>query len=50
MQNIRQLEAIYFKLRFDYRDDLARDSCVDWAVERLGLDEEGDDLETCPYT
>jgi len=45
MQNIRQLEAIYFKLRFDYTDDLAWASCVDWAVERLGLDEEGDDLE-----
>jgi hypothetical protein len=45
MQSIRKLEAIYFKLRFDYSDDLAWASCVDWAVERLGLDEEGDDLE-----
>ncbi|MFB9240678.1 hypothetical protein IV454_25945 [Massilia antarctica] len=42
MQQIAQLQAEYFKLRFGYGDGAA---CVDWAVERLVADDEGDDLE-----
>ena len=42
MEAIDQLECEYFRLRFNYE---AGDACVDWAVERLRLDQEGDDLE-----
>lgn len=42
MQNIEQLQQLHFKVRAgdaDWRD------CVDWAIERLRKDEEGDDLD-----
>ncbi|WP_256079324.1 hypothetical protein [Massilia sp. YIM B04103] len=42
MEHIAELEDEYFQLRFFYSKD---DSCVDWAVERLRHDQEGDDLE-----
>ncbi|WP_332877891.1 hypothetical protein [Massilia sp. S19_KUP03_FR1] len=42
MHKIAQLEVYYFELRFGYGDGAA---CVEWAVDRLTLDEEGNDLE-----
>lgn len=42
MVAIEILEYEYFLLRFGWGGG---DSCVDWAVTRLGNDEEGDDLE-----
>lgn len=42
VHKIAQLEANYFELRFGYDDGAA---CVEWAVDRLTLDEEGNDLE-----
>jgi len=42
MQAIEILEYEYFLLRFGWGGG---DACVDWAVTRLGNDEEGDDLE-----
>jgi hypothetical protein len=42
MEQISELEAEYFQLRFFYSKG---ERCVDWAVERLRHDQEGDDLE-----
>lgn len=42
MEAIDILEYEYFLLRFGWGEG---DACVDWAVTRLGNDEEGDDLE-----
>lgn len=42
MEAIEILEYEHFLLRFGWRGG---DACVDWAVTRLGNDEEGDDLE-----
>ncbi|PIF13401.1 hypothetical protein [Janthinobacterium sp. 13] len=45
MKSIAQLETLYFKLRHGFVNGVVCAACVDWAVERLDLDEEGDDLE-----
>ena len=42
MQQLSELEQAYFQLRHGYGQP---DRCVDWAVERLRLDQEGDDLD-----
>jgi hypothetical protein len=42
MEAIAQLELEYFRLRFGYGDGV---ECVEWASERLGNDQEGDDLD-----
>lgn len=42
MEHIAELEDEYFALRFFHSKG---ESCVDWAVERLRHDQEGDDLE-----
>ncbi|UQV44159.1 hypothetical protein KIV45_20165 [Janthinobacterium lividum] len=42
MEQLTALEIAVFQLRMDFA---AADRCVDWAVERLRLDQEGDDLE-----
>lgn len=42
MQELAELEQAYFQLGMGFSP---ADRCVDWAVERLGLDQEGDDLE-----
>jgi hypothetical protein len=42
VHKIALLEVHYFELRFGYGDGAA---CVEWAVDRLTFDEEGDDLE-----
>ncbi|SDG64706.1 hypothetical protein SAMN05428968_0107 [Janthinobacterium sp. YR213] len=42
MEQLIELEIAVFQLRMGFS---RADSCVDWAVERLRLDEEGDDLE-----
>ena len=42
MQQLTELEIAVFQLRMGFAP---ADRCVDWAVERLRLDQEGDDLE-----
>jgi len=42
MEQLTELEIAVFQLRMDFAP---ADRCVDWAVERLRLDQEGDDLE-----
>ena len=42
MEQLTELENAVFQLRMDFAP---ADRCVDWAVERLRLDQEGDDLE-----
>jgi hypothetical protein len=42
MEQLTELEIVVFQLRMGL--DQA-DRCIDWAVERLRLDQEGDDLE-----
>ncbi|PJC98044.1 hypothetical protein GQ37_013285 [Janthinobacterium sp. BJB1] len=42
MEQLTELEIAFFQLRMGFGP---ADRCVDWAVERLRLDEEGDDLE-----
>lgn len=42
MEHIAELEEEYFQLRFFYSKG---ESCIDWAVERLRHDQEGDDLD-----
>jgi len=42
MEQLMELELECFQLR---HGDGRADRCVDWAVERLRLDQEGDDLE-----
>lgn len=42
MQQLSELEQAYFQLRHGYGQP---GRCVDWAVERLRLDQEGDDLD-----
>lgn len=42
MEQIDALEQAYFRLRLR---EANADLCVDWAVERLRWDQEGDDLE-----
>ena len=42
MEQLTELEIVVFQLRMDFA---SADRCVDWAVERLRLDQEGDDLE-----
>ena len=42
MEQLTELEIALFQLRMGFGP---ADRCVDWAVERLRLDEEGDDLE-----
>lgn len=42
MEQLMELELECFRLR---HGDGRADRCVDWAVERLRLDQEGDDLE-----
>ena len=42
MEQLTELEIVVFQLRMDFAP---ADRCVDWAVERLRLDQEGDDLE-----
>ena len=42
MEQLTELEQACFQLR---HADGQPDRCVDWAVERLRLDQEGDDLE-----
>ncbi|PIF08164.1 hypothetical protein [Janthinobacterium sp. 13] len=42
MEQLTELELECFQLR---HGDGRADRCVDWAVERLRLDQEGDDLE-----
>ncbi|MBR7634275.1 hypothetical protein [Janthinobacterium lividum] len=41
MEQLTELEIAVFQLRMGFGH---ADRCVDWAVERLRLDEEGDDL------
>ncbi|MCC7697690.1 hypothetical protein [Janthinobacterium sp. EB271-G4-7A] len=41
MEQLTELEIAVFQLRMGFGH---ADSCVDWAVERLRLDQEGDDL------
>ena len=42
MEQLTELEIAFFQLRMGFGP---ADRCVDWAVERLRLDEEGDDLD-----
>ena len=42
MEQLTELENAVFQLRMGFGH---ADRCVDWAVERLRLDQEGDDLE-----
>ena len=42
MEQLTELEIAVFQLRMGFAP---ADRCVDWAVERLRLDQEGDDLE-----
>lgn len=42
MEQLTELEIAVFQLRMGYA---TADRCVDWAVERLRLDQEGDDLD-----
>jgi len=42
MEQLIELEIAVFQLRMGFAP---ADRCVDWAVERLRLDQEGDDLE-----
>ncbi|KAB8064451.1 hypothetical protein [Janthinobacterium violaceinigrum] len=42
MEQLTELDIAVFQLRMGFGD---ADRCVDWAVERLRRDEEGDDLE-----
>lgn len=42
MEQLTELEIAVFQLRMGFA---TADRCVDWAVERLRLDQEGDDLE-----
>lgn len=42
MEQLAELDIAVFQLRMGFGD---ADRCVDWAVERLRRDEEGDDLE-----
>ena len=42
MEAITQLESEYFRLKVGIGDYQA---CIDWAIERLRQDQEGDDLE-----
>jgi len=42
MKNIAPLTACYLRYRFGIDN---RQSCIDWAIERLQCDEEGDDLD-----
>jgi len=42
MEQLTELEIAAFQLRMGF---VHADRCVDWAVERLRLDQEGDDLE-----
>ncbi|MEG0885484.1 MAG: hypothetical protein RSF79_11860 [Janthinobacterium sp.] len=42
MEQLTELEIAVFQLRMGFGH---ADRCVDWAVERLRLDQEGDDLE-----
>lgn len=42
MEQLIELEIAFFQLRMGFGP---ADRCVDWAVERLRLDQEGDDLE-----
>jgi hypothetical protein len=42
MEQLTELELGVFQLRMGFGQ---ADRCVDWAVERLRLDQEGDDLE-----
>jgi hypothetical protein len=42
MEQLTELENAVFQLRMGFGP---ADRCVDWAVERLRLDQEGDDLE-----
>ncbi|SFX42621.1 hypothetical protein SAMN03097694_2123 [Janthinobacterium lividum] len=42
MEQLTELEIAVFQLRMGFA---LADRCVDWAVERLRLDQEGDDLE-----
>ncbi len=42
MEQLTELEIAVFQLRMGFGP---ADRCVDWAVERLRLDQEGDDLE-----
>ena len=42
MEQLTELEIAAFQLRMGFAP---ADRCVDWAVERLRLDQEGDDLE-----
>ncbi|WP_429236251.1 hypothetical protein [Janthinobacterium lividum] len=42
MEQLTELEIAVFQLHMGYAP---ADRCVDWAVERLRLDQEGDDLE-----
>lgn len=42
MQQLTELEIAVFQLSMGFAP---ADRCVDWAVERLRLDQEGDDLE-----
>lgn len=42
MEQLTELEIAFFQLRMGFGPP---DRCVDWAVERLRLDQEGDDLE-----
>ena len=42
MEQLTELEIVVFQLRMGFGH---ADRCVDWAVERLRLDQEGDDLD-----
>ncbi|MDN2710419.1 hypothetical protein O0880_13425 [Janthinobacterium sp. SUN118] len=42
MEQLTELEIAAFQLSMGFAQ---ADRCVDWAVQRLGLDQEGDDLE-----
>lgn len=42
MKNIEQLQRLHFQIR---TGDASWKDCIDWAIERLQNDEEGDDLD-----